>query len=143
MPPCRVVTTAMTGLLCGLVPAFQSTRPDLHVALRDGGTAVGAVKGQRLRSLLVAGQLALALVLLAGAGLMIKTTIRTFQFNAGYDASRVLVGHVSLAGGGTTIPGRSRHSRPASLSVWSGFPASVLPSIARCSFADSALLRSA
>jgi hypothetical protein len=39
---------------------------------------------------LAAGQLALALVL-AGAGLMIKTTIRTFQFNAGYDASRVLM----------------------------------------------------
>ncbi len=109
--------------------------------LRDGGTAVSAVKGQRLRSLLAAGQLALALVLLAGAGLMIKTTIRTFQFDAGYDASRVLVGDVSLAGGPLRRSGADYGVRGRRrLSVWSGFPASVLPSIARCSFADSAPL---
>ena len=89
--------TMATGIACGLVPAFQSTRPDLHVTLRDGGAAVGAARGQRLRSLLAAGQLALALVLLAGAGLLIKTTIRIFQFEAGYDASRVLVGDVHLS----------------------------------------------
>ncbi len=89
--------TMATGIACGLVPAFQSTRPDLHVTLRDGGAAVGAARGQRLRSLLAAGQLALALVLLAGAGLLVKTTIRIFQFEAGYDASRVLVGGVHLS----------------------------------------------
>jgi predicted permease len=105
-----VVLTTVTGVLCGLVPAFQATRPDVQVTLRDGGTAVGAAKGQRLRSVLAAGQLALALVLLAGAGLMIKTTIRTFRFNAGYDASRVLVGDVSLAG--------ARYDDPAQIATF-------------------------
>ena len=89
--------TMMTGLLCGLVPALQSTRPDLHVTLRDGGAAVGAARGQRLRSVLAGGQLALALMLLAGAGLLVRTTIRTFQFDAGFDASRVLAGDVHLS----------------------------------------------
>jgi hypothetical protein len=59
--------------------------------LKDGGAAV-AGGGHRLRSLLAAGQPALAPVLLAGAGLMIKTTILTFTFDPGLDVSRVLVG---------------------------------------------------
>ncbi len=89
--------TMATGILCGVVPAFQSTRPDLHLTLRDGGAAVGGAQGQKVRSVLAGGQLALALMLLAGAGLLIKTTIRTVQFDVGYDASRVLTGDVQLA----------------------------------------------
>jgi hypothetical protein len=75
----RFGITTLTGILCGLMPVVHSTRPDLHLTLKDGGAAVGGAHGQRLRSLLAGGQLALALMLLAGAGLLIKTTVRTLQ----------------------------------------------------------------
>jgi MacB-like periplasmic core domain len=58
---------------------------------------VAGGSGRRFRSVLVSGQLALALLLLAGAGLMIKTVVRTFQVHTDYDASRVLVGDLELA----------------------------------------------
>jgi putative ABC transport system permease protein len=88
---------ALTGVLCGIVPAVQSIRPDVQATLRDSGVVTG-VKGQRFRSVLAAGQLALALVLLAGAGLLVKTTVRTFQFNPGFNVSRVLAGDIQLTG---------------------------------------------
>jgi predicted permease len=93
-----VAITIATGALCGIMPALQAVRRDLHHTLRDGGAAVGSASGRRVRSVLASGQLALAVVLLAGAGLLIKTVIRTFQFDAGYDTSRVLVGDVELSG---------------------------------------------
>jgi len=92
-----IATTLVTGLICGLMPAVQSAHAGVNAALRDGGTATGG-HSQRLRSVLAAGQLALALVLLAGAGLLVKTTIRTLQFNPGFDVSRVLAGDVQLSG---------------------------------------------
>ena len=91
-----LTTTIVTGLLCGLVPALQSRRPDVNATLRDGGTV--AAGGHRFRSVLAAAQLALALVLLAGAGLLVKTTIRTFRFDPGFDVSRVVAGDIELSG---------------------------------------------
>jgi predicted permease len=76
----------------------QASRPDVRRVLNEGGAAVGGGAAQRMRSVLAAGQLALSVALLAGAGLMIKTVVRTFTFDAGYDVTRVLVGDVALAG---------------------------------------------
>ena len=92
---CAVVTVAV-AVLCGLVPAIQVLRPDIRGTLERGAAVPAKPAGRRLRSALAAGQLALALVLLAGAGLLIKTVLRTVSFELHYDASRVLVGDLHL-----------------------------------------------
>jgi putative ABC transport system permease protein len=70
----------MSGILAGLLPAWRSSRPNLMEALKDGGLAFGGGPGRnRLRAVLMGGEVALAVVLLAGAGLM----VRGFQTLAG------------------------------------------------------------
>ncbi len=79
-----------TGLFCGLAPAFQLTRPNLTGALRDGrGNTVGGLR-QRLRSALVAAEVALAVVLLVGAGLFVSSFLRLTSINVGIDYRNVL-----------------------------------------------------
>jgi putative ABC transport system permease protein len=103
-----VLVTVATGLLCGLAPAIQASRAEPQAALKDGGAIVGGGSGRRFRSVLASGQLALALVLLAGAGLLVKTVIRTFAVTLTYDPSRVLVGDIELADRRYEDPGRIR-----------------------------------
>ena len=94
---CTLVT-ALAALFCGAAPALQASRRDVNSELRDGGTTSSSRGARRVRHALTVGQLALALILLACAGLLIKTVVRTFDFDAGYDTSRVLVGDLNLEG---------------------------------------------
>ena len=87
----------VTGLLCGLAPALVVARPDLVPALRD---AV-AVSGQRrrhlnLRNLLVAGQVALSVMVLVGAGLCVRSLRNLNAIDTGFDPARVLVMSVDV-----------------------------------------------
>src|SRR6185436_1120675 len=86
---CVLITTA-AALMCGLGPAFQASRRDVQSTLQEGSNA-SAVPSGGVRTALVVLQLTLALVLLAGAGLMIKTVARIYVFDAGYDTSQVVV----------------------------------------------------
>jgi putative ABC transport system permease protein len=94
---CAAVTVA-TGALCGIVPAWHASGANPYSALKDGGAVAGGPRGRRVRTALVVSQLALALLLLAGAGLLIKTVAQTFAFDPGYDPARVLAGDIDLAG---------------------------------------------
>jgi putative ABC transport system permease protein len=96
VPVFAVLLTAATSLLCGLAPALQSSKRDVQATLQEGSIG-SAAPGGGVRSALVVLQLTLALVLLAGAGLMIKTVARIYQFDAGYDTSRVVVADLSLS----------------------------------------------
>jgi predicted permease len=81
----------LTGLIFGLAPAFQSSRPDLNETLKEGGgTSSGGFRPQRLRHLLVIAEIALALVLLIGAGLMLKSFARMQQADLGFQPERLL-----------------------------------------------------
>ena len=92
-----IVLSLATGIIFGLVPAFQSARRPPVDALAHSGRMVGATRG-RLRGALVAAEVALALVLLTGAGLMIKSFTRMRGVEKGYDANRVTRMAVDLPG---------------------------------------------
>jgi putative ABC transport system permease protein len=89
----------LTGVIFGLVPAFEATRFELHESLKEGGKNVGGgARSHRLRSGLVATEIALALMLLIGAGLLIKSFRRLQSVDPGFDAKSVLTMTVSLPG---------------------------------------------
>ena len=94
------LATMATGVLTGLAPAWPLTRPGLVAAFQSGGSR-GATEGsdrRRLRGLLVAAEVMLALVLLTGAALMGRTMLALYAIDPGFRVDRVAVADVSLAG---------------------------------------------
>jgi putative ABC transport system permease protein len=89
--------TIATGVLFGLAPAVRSSRVDINASLRDGdrGTTQGA-SAKRLSALLVTCQVALAVVLLTGAGLMTRSYLRIASASTGITARNVLTGFIEL-----------------------------------------------
>jgi putative ABC transport system permease protein len=87
----------LTGIVAGLVPALHVSRPDVNEILKEGTRGGNAgVGGKRLRSLLVISEMALALVLLVGAGLMVNGFRSLRNLEMGFDRSHVLTFHISL-----------------------------------------------
>jgi putative ABC transport system permease protein len=89
----------LTGLLFGLAPAIHMAKTDLMASLRDGGrgNAIG-FRRNRLRSVLVVGEVALALILLSGAGLLMRSFYRLQSMDAGFDPRGVLTFRTNLPG---------------------------------------------
>jgi putative ABC transport system permease protein len=92
--------TAGVAMLCGLVfglfPALRATHVDLQATLREGGRESGGPVRARLRAALVVGEVALALVLLVGAGLLVRSAILLQSVRPGFDTHNVLVAATSL-----------------------------------------------
>lgn len=87
----------LSSLLFGLVPALQLTKPEIQSDLKEGGRSVSAGVGQnRLRGLLAAAEIAVALILLVGAGLMVKSLYRLMSVDPGFKTDRVLTMEMSL-----------------------------------------------
>jgi putative ABC transport system permease protein len=92
-----LAVSVITALLCGVWPAVRVSGGDLAVALRgSGGSAGTTVRERRVRSWLVVGQLALALVLLVGATLLVRTFAALHQADRGLDLHHVLTLDVAL-----------------------------------------------
>jgi predicted permease len=86
-----------TSILFGLVPALQVSRLDISETLKEGGrSASGGRRAGRLSGFLVVTELALAMVLLAGAGLMIRSFLKMYGMNAGLDAANILTMRTTL-----------------------------------------------
>ena len=94
----------LTGLLFGLLPAWSASRGDIAEALRESTRATGSGASRSLlRSFLVTAELALALILLAGAGLLIKGFLHLRSVNPGFNPANVMTMYLQLPG--TRYPG--------------------------------------
>jgi putative ABC transport system permease protein len=85
-----LLVTMLTGVIFGLAPALQAARVDLHDALKQGGRSSAVAGGKRLRSAMVVLEVALALVLLVGAGLLIQTFFKLLNQYSGLRPEQVL-----------------------------------------------------
>jgi putative ABC transport system permease protein len=87
----------LAGLLAGLFPAFQMTRPDLASTLREGTRAgAGTAQNRRTRSALVVAEVAIAVVVLIGAGLLLRSFVRLTGLDPGFRSENVLTFRVDL-----------------------------------------------
>jgi predicted permease len=97
------VIALITGVVFGLVPALRASRLDLNDVLREGGrggvgTSAFGLGHQQLRKLLIAAEIALSLVLLIGAGLLVRSYQRITSANPGFDPTNVLSFRLALPG---------------------------------------------
>ena len=99
----HLAVCVLTGLLFGLAPAWRASRVDLNTALKEAwrGSTAG---GQGFRNLLVAGEMALALMLLAGAGLLMQSFRKLRELPAGFEPRHMVAVNVAVSG--------SEHARP-------------------------------
>ncbi|MEK6321096.1 MAG: ABC transporter permease [Acidobacteriota bacterium] len=92
-----LIVSVITGLLFGMVPAFQSTKTNFNEALKEGGKGTsGKASHNRARNVLVVAEVALSLVLLIGAGLMIRSFVEILRSDFGVNPANVLTMQVSL-----------------------------------------------
>lgn len=91
------IVTVLTAVLCGLAPALRASRVDLNQVLKEGGRrSAGGAIGQRFGNALVITEVALCMVLLLGAGLLLKSFRQLMRVEAGFDASNVLTMRLRL-----------------------------------------------
>ncbi len=89
--------SALTGLLCGLMPALQASRSDLNQALREAGAGdKGSASGGRVRSALVVAEIAISLTLLIGAGLLLRSFVLLQRVDPGFSPAQVLTARIGL-----------------------------------------------
>ena len=88
--------SALTGVLFGIVPALQASKLDVTSALKEGGRSAEGHRRTSARSLLLIGEVALSLMLLVGAGLLIKSFLRLQEIRPGFNAHNVLIANLAL-----------------------------------------------
>jgi putative ABC transport system permease protein len=92
------------GILFGLVPAFDASRTELNASLKEGGRGVAGARG-RIRGMLAAAEIALSIVLLTGAGLLLRSFEKLHSLDPGFQPRNAMAAVVSVAG--------TRHADPA------------------------------
>jgi len=105
--------SVLTGVLFGLAPAWQFSRPDLNEALKEGARAASAgTAAGRTRNLLIVVEVALSVVLLAGAGLMLQSFFRMMSADRGFRPEHLLTGELDFSVAGFTTWVRPTATRP-------------------------------
>ncbi len=90
------VVSLLTGILFGLAPAWKAARPDLNEALKEGGKSSASAGRNWLQASLVVGEIAIALMLLIGAGLLINSFTRLNRVDLGFNPKNVLAASLSI-----------------------------------------------
>ena len=83
-----ILVSVLTGIMFGLLPAIRMSRTDISGSLKDSGRAISRPR-TRMQSALVMGEMAMALVLLVGAGLMCRTLVQLWKVDPGFDPSNL------------------------------------------------------
>ena len=96
--------SVLTGIAFGLVPALKASSPRLEEALRDEAGLAGGRRPRRTLATLIAGEIALALVLLVGAGLLVRSFISLNRVSPGFDTSDLLAARIRLTPSRYTSP---------------------------------------
>jgi predicted permease len=92
-----LLISILTGLMFGLVPAFHSAKVALSSAIREGGRGSGySTKTGRLRDVLIVSELAFAVILMVGAGLLLRTLRDLLQENPGFNPTQVVTANIQL-----------------------------------------------
>ncbi|MFP5265264.1 MAG: ABC transporter permease [Blastocatellia bacterium] len=93
------LVSLVTGIAFGLIPAIQASRADLNETLKEGARSAATALGQWVRRALVVFEVAIALFVLVGAGLMIKSFMRLSEVDPGFEPGNVLTMQVALTQG--------------------------------------------
>ncbi len=101
-----MILSLMTGIVCGVVPAWQSTKADMQETLKETARSSSDARAGRLRNIYVVAEVALALVLLVSAGLLIKSLVRLLSSDAGFDPRGVLAMNVQPRDVYPAVPNR-------------------------------------
>jgi putative ABC transport system permease protein len=115
------VVALLSSFLFGLAPALRSASTRLNDAFKSSAGIVGGSR-DRVRSLLVVGEVALALVLMAGAGLLIRSALLVSHVDPGFDTSNVVVGRIGLPDAGYHYPSVARQTFERMISAAEGLP---------------------
>ena len=101
-----LLISVAAGVLFGLAPSLQLSRPDVNATLRDEGRGSAGRARTRARSVLVVGQVALSMVLLVGSGLLIRSFLRLRESSPGFDAANLLTMNITLPPAKYAKPGQ-------------------------------------
>jgi len=94
-----LVLSVLTGVLFGIVPALKAARPDLTNSIKQGGLGTGTGQSsRRFRGILVVAEVALAFLLLAGAGLLIRSFFQMQTVDTGFDSTNVVTAYLPISG---------------------------------------------
>jgi predicted permease len=91
-----LLLSLVTGIVFGLLPALRASRLDISASLKEGARSAGGVVHPRLRAALTVSEVALSLLLLVGAGLLLRSFARVQDVDAGFDPENLLTAHLSL-----------------------------------------------
>jgi predicted permease len=129
----------ITGVLFGLAPAWRGSRADPMATMKAGSRGLVPGSGAGSGKALVIGQVALSMVLVAGAGLLLSTFWRLARLNPGFDADRVLIAALDLRGNGSTPERRDVVFRQILERIREAPACSpqVFPTLLRCSWAGA------
>jgi len=97
---------ALTSVLCGILPALHAARTNLHTSLKEGGRSTAGAARDVTRKALLVVEVSLAMVLLAGAGLLVRSMARVLSVELGFNPDHLLTMRINLPGDAYTLPRR-------------------------------------